>query len=262
MAWLRGGEALCNLPPKDAPHPVRLVLLGAPGVGKGTQAALLAEETDACHLSTGDVFRAALFGKIGPAAPAMARALECMRKGELVSDETVLDILRERVHCLRCRGGFLLDGFPRTTLQAEVLEQLLLREKRPLTAVINYEMPLEEIVERLSGRRVCSSCKAVYHLKNLPRAREGICDRCGAALYQREDDQVESVRVRMKTYLATTEPLVEFYRSRKLLIPISALGTAEEICRRTVKAVNDFRNGVNPPTSNSPVDHCSLPGKG
>jgi adenylate kinase len=235
-AWLEGPSATCSTPPEVA-RPWRLILLGAPGVGKGTQANLLRERLGACHLSTGDVFRAA--GKRDGCAPspAMAAALGFMRRGELVPDSTVWEMVRERSQCLHCRNGFILDGFPRTLLQAEALKGLMEEESLSLDAVLNYEMPLEEIVERLSGRRTCEKCKAVYHVTRQPSREAGVCDHCAGRLVQREDDRPESVTVRMQTYESCTAPLIEFYRNLGLLLPVSALGSPDEIYGRTSAAL-------------------------
>jgi adenylate kinase len=239
-AWLKGGAALCSITPKLPPGKTwRLVLLGAPGVGKGTQAQLLAEELGACHLSTGDVFRAAKCLTDGERSPALDHALGFMRRGELVPDEIVLDMVGERVGCLRCCGGFLLDGFPRTVAQAEALERLLQREKVALTAVLDYELPIETIVARLGGRRTCSGCKAVFHVTGLPPRVEDICDHCGGKLIQREDDRPEAIRVRMAAYEKSTRPLIEFYQQRGLLVTIAAAATPDETFQRTVKMLND-----------------------
>jgi adenylate kinase len=146
-------------------------------------------------------------------------------------------MVRERSACLRCRGGFILDGFPRTRLQAELLHQLMADEGIPLDAVVNYEMPIAEIVERLSGRRTCGKCKAVYHVTRQPSKTDGACDRCGGTLFQREDDRPEAVTVRMETYERSTAPLIEFYRGFGLLLPVAAAGSPEEICDCTLKAL-------------------------
>ena len=148
-------------------------------------------------------------------------------------DETVLGLIRDRLRCLRCPGGFLLDGFPRTVAQAEALEKILKDEKVELTAVLNYELPIERIVARISGRRTCAGCKAVYHVSTRPPKIAGICDHCGGELFQREDDRPESVEVRMKAYETSTKPLIDFYQKRGLLINISAEGSPEEIYQRT-----------------------------
>ena len=234
MAWLKGGEALCSKPPARAAGRIwRLVLLGAPGVGKGTQAGLLSERLGACQLSTGDIFRAAKCLGEGERSPALEAALHYMVRGDLVPDDTVLGIVQERMRCLRCCGGFLLDGFPRTVAQAKALENLLDQEKVPLTAVLNYELPIDQIVARLSGRRTCSQCKAVFHVMTMPPRVKDICDHCGGDLIQREDDRPESVRVRMEAYDKSTRPLIDFYQKRGLLVSINAEGSPEEIYQRT-----------------------------
>ena len=236
-AWLQGGESLCSVPAEPRARPKRLVLLGAPGVGKGTQAELLAVNLGACHLSTGDIFRAAKGLDACERTPALSAALEFMKRGDLVPDQTVLALVTERLRCLRCHGGFLLDGFPRTVAQAEALETLLSGQKVTLDAVVSYDLPLEEVVARLSGRRTCPGCKAVFHIAARPPRAEGICDHCGGKLYQREDDRPESIRVRMDAYEKSTAPLAEFYRKRDLLISVSADGSPEAIFERTIKAL-------------------------
>ena len=220
-----------------AAKPWRLVLLGAPGVGKGTQAFLLNQRLKACHLSTGDLFRAASKQKECDLSRAMRSAMEHMRRGELVPDATVWEMVKERSACLRCSGGFVLDGFPRTLGQAESLKKLMEKEKIPLTAVVNYELPLAEIVARLSGRRTCEKCKAVFHVTGQPSKIEGVCDRCGGRLFQREDDRAESVTVRMAAYERSTAPLIKFYGKLGLLLPVAATGSPDEICARTISAL-------------------------
>ena len=228
-AWLSGGTAQCERRPGSQEIPSRVILLGAPGVGKGTQAELLCAQLGACHLSTGDIFRAAKAMKGCERSPALTGALEYMRRGELVPDDTVLAVVAERVGCLRCEGGFLLDGFPRTVAQAEALEGLLRQENLKLDGVLSYELPLEQVVARLSGRRTCPGCKAVFHLQARPPKTEGVCDHCGGLLYQREDDRPESIRVRMAAYERSTAPLAEYYRQRNLLVPINAEGDRKSV---------------------------------
>jgi adenylate kinase len=227
----------CSEPTAAKSSPWRLVLLGAPGVGKGTQAFLLNQRLKACHLSTGDLFRAASKQSECDRSPAMKAAMDCMRRGELVSDATVWEMVRERATCIRCAGGFVLDGFPRTLGQAESLKQLMEAEKILLTAVVNYELPLAEIVARLSGRRTCEKCKAVFHVTRQPPIVESVCDNCGGPLFQREDDRPESITVRMAAYDRSTAPLIEFYKSLGLLLPVAATGSPDEICARTISSL-------------------------
>jgi adenylate kinase len=234
-AWLEGPSAPCYSQP-EVGCPWRLILLGAPGVGKGTQADLLHQRLGACHLSTGDVFRAAARSAC-TVTPAMVTALDFMRKGALVPDSTVWEMVRERSACLSCRGGFILDGFPRTLAQAESLQGLIQSEGWSLGAVVNYDLPLPEIVERLSGRRTCSQCKAVYHITRQPSRVEGACDRCSGRLFQREDDRPEAITVRMEAYERSTAPLINFYGELRLLVTIPATGTPDEICARTITAL-------------------------
>lgn len=236
-AWIKGATAQCEPAPEPTQFARRLVLLGAPGVGKGTQAEMLSEKLGACHLSTGDIFRAAKAMDTSERTPALTAALDYMRRGELVPDDTVLALVSERVGCLRCEGGFLLDGFPRTVAQAEALEKLLAGEKLKLDAVLSYELPLEQVVSRLSGRRTCPNCKAVFHIEARPPKVVGVCDHCGSKLYQREDDRPESIRVRMEAYERQTAPLTDFYRQRGLLVAISADGSPEEIFKRTLEVL-------------------------
>ena len=157
--WIKSGKARCSIPPEPRTQPTRLVLLGAPGVGKGTQAELLSASVGVCQLSTGDVFRASKCLPDAEQSPAMTEAVAYMKRGELVPDSTVLDIVRERARCLHCRGGFLLDGFPRTLPQAMALDKMLEVSHLGLGAVLNYTLPITTIVDRLSGRLTCAGCK-------------------------------------------------------------------------------------------------------
>jgi adenylate kinase len=233
-AWLRGGTVACELP-EPAPRPYRLVLLGPPGVGKGTQAELLGRALGACHLSTGDLFRAAR-DQAEP-SPAMGRAVSAMRRGDLVPDDVVVALVRERADCLRCGRGCLLDGFPRTVAQAQALDRMLEEQGVALDAVLSYELPTKEIVDRLSGRRSCPGCKAVYHESARPPRCAGVCDVCGARLVCREDDRPESIRVRLNAYEESTRPLADFYRRAGKLVSIRSAGTPEETLARTLNAL-------------------------
>ncbi|MGB8013550.1 MAG: nucleoside monophosphate kinase [Terriglobales bacterium] len=242
LTWLQGPSADCSAPPVDRKSPWRLVLLGAPGVGKGTQAELLTERLGACHLSTGDVFRAAGKRSDCDQSPAMKAALDYMRRGELVPDNTVWEMVRERSHCILGCGGFILDGFPRTLTQAESLKDLMEKEKIALSAVVNYELPLNEIVSRLSGRRTCEKCKAVYHVTERPPKVESLCDHCNGRLFQREDDRPESITVRMEAYERSTAPLIQFYKNLGVLMPIVAKGSPDEILSRTMEKIEKLTN--------------------
>lgn len=237
--WLLGTNDTCG-------HPIptgeswRLILLGAPGVGKGTQADLLTRELRACHLSTGDVFRAAAKSQC-ELSPAMQAATEYMRKGELVPDATVWQMIRERVGCLKCAGGFILDGFPRTLAQAESLRTLLQYQGLPIDAVISYELPVPEIVARLSGRRTCKGCRTAFHVVDRPAKVDGVCDRCGGELFQREDDRPESIKVRLEAYEQSTAPLIDFYTKLGLLLRVDATGSPETICAKSLAGLKSRR---------------------
>jgi adenylate kinase len=236
-AWLVKPGLPCEPDPVARARPLRVVLLGAPGVGKGTQAELIAARRRVCQLSTGDVFRAAKAADPCDRTPALEEALAYMQRGELVPDETVIAIVRERTACLRCDGGFLLDGFPRTVAQAQVLDEMLQAEGVALDAVLSFELPTERLVARLGGRRTCATCKSVYHVEARPAAREGVCDRCGGPLVVRDDDRPEAIMVRMRAYEASTAPLIEHYGAQGLLLPIQAEGTPEEIYARAEAAL-------------------------
>jgi len=236
-AWLKGGLSHCNHPPRSRQRPYRLLLLGAPGVGKGTQAEMICDRLGTCQLSTGDVFRFAKTQCDCDRTPALNEAFDFMKRGDLVPDQTVLRIVRERAACLECGGGFVLDGFPRTVAQAEALAKIFDQHKVAPQAVINYELPLKEIISRLGGRRTCEKCKAVFHVEKRPSRVYGVCDHCRGKLIQREDDRAEAVRTRMEAYERSTAPLADYYKQRGLLVSVSAEGTPEDIFERTVQAL-------------------------
>lgn len=237
IAWLRGPSSVCESIPQDSETPWRLVLLGPPGVGKGTQADLLSQHLGTCHLSTGDIFRAAGGSSECQQSPAMKQALEYMRRGELVPDSTVFELVRERIGCLCCDGGFILDGFPRTLSQALSLKELMSGHGLGLTAVVSYRLPVVEIVARLGGRRTCQKCKAVYHITERPPRVADRCDRCDGNLFQREDDRPDAIKVRLDAYERASAPVVAFYKNLCLLIEIEAAGSPEEICERTLNRI-------------------------
>jgi len=192
---------------------MRLVFLGPPGAGKGTQAETLVKKLEIPHISTGDIFRQAI--KEGTTLGQKAK--EYMDNGQLVPDEVTVGIVRERISQSDCSKGFLLDGFPRTVVQAEALDSILDEMKKSLNAVINIEVPKEKLVARLTGRRVCKACGSTYHiLYNSPKV-EGFCDKCGGELYQRGDDSETTVINRLSVYEKQTAPLIEYYQQRGLL---------------------------------------------
>ena len=210
-----------------------LVLFGPPGSGKGTQAELLREHQGLDHVAPGDMLRQHLAD--GTELGKMAKSY--MASGRLVPDEVIVQMIRERLEDEASSNGFILDGFPRTVAQAESLEKLLAGEKLKLDAVLSYDLPLEQVVSRLSGRRTCPNCKAVFHIEARPPKVAGVCDHCGGKLYQREDDRPESIRVRMEAYERSTAPLADFYRRRKLLLSIPAEGSPEDIFNRSLHAL-------------------------
>ncbi len=217
---------------------MNLVFLGLPGAGKGTQAALLAEEFDIPHISTGDMFREAVkqeteLGK---------KAKEYMDAGDLVPDQVTIGIVRERLAQDDCRRGFILDGFPRTITQAEALEEVLQELNRELDLALLIDAPEEELVERLTGRRVCQNCGATYHVKFDPPEVEGICDECGGRLEQRDDDKSETVKKRLEVNREKTEKMVNFYSSRGILTEIDARGEIEDIQEKIIRLIEDGLN--------------------
>ena len=187
--------------------------MGLPGAGKGTQAEKIVEKYNIPHISTGDMFRAAI--KEGTELGLKAKSF--MDKGELVPDEVTIGIVRERLSKDDCKKGFLLDGFPRTVAQAEALENILSELNRPIDYVINVDVDKDILMERLTGRRICKECGATYHLVFNPPAKEDVCDRCGGELYQRADDNAETVQNRLDVNLKQTKPLLSFYEDKGTL---------------------------------------------
>jgi adenylate kinase len=188
---------------------VNLILMGLPGAGKGTQAEKIVAKYEIPHISTGDMFRAAI--KEGTELGLKAKSF--MDKGELVPDEVTIGIVRERLGKDDCQKGFLLDGFPRTVAQASALEEILTDLERKIDYVININVDQEILMKRLTGRRICKDCGATYHLVFNPPAQEGVCDKCGGELYQRSDDNEETVANRLEVNIKQTKPLLDFYEN-------------------------------------------------
>ncbi|MBN1255675.1 MAG: adenylate kinase [Deltaproteobacteria bacterium] len=214
---------------------MNIILLGPPGSGKGTQAQKMVERYHIPQISTGDILR----GAVKEQTPLGVEAKRYMDQGQLVPDEVVVGIVRERLRGSDCDGGFILDGFPRTVPQAEALDSTLGEMQRSINHVVSIEVPNEELLKRLTGRRTCRNCGAMYHIIFGPPTKEGICDKCGGELYQRDDDQEETIRARLQVYEEQTAPLIAYYRKKELLRAIDGVGEVEEIFRNIVQAIED-----------------------
>jgi len=238
--WMRKLERsdLTTIKAKKGWLKMHLILFGPPGAGKGTQAERIAKKMGIPHISTGDMFREAAAKK----TELGFKVKEYMDKGELVPDDIVVRVVEERLKQSDCEKGFLLDGFPRTVFQAEVLDRILERLNRKVDAVINLEVGEEEIIRRLSNRRVCRVCGAVYHLIFNPPKVQGRCDKCGGELYQRDDDREEAIKRRLKVYLEQTKPLIEYYRKKGILVDVDgnkSIGEVEKSIEQILKEIKD-----------------------
>lgn len=192
---------------------MRFIFLGPPGAGKGTLAAKVAEGYDIPHISTGEIFRAAIKAQ----TPLGQKVQAIIDSGSLVGDDITIELVRERLGKDDARKGFILDGFPRTIPQAEALAGIA-----PVDAVVNFDIADEDVVERLSGRRVCRGCGQNYHARFVPPAEEGVCDKCGGELYTRDDDKIEAITHRLEVYRDQTAPLIDYYRRKNLMTDIDA----------------------------------------
>ncbi len=208
----------------------RIIFLGPPGAGKGTQAEKLSKYLGIKKISTGDILREAVY----KGTDLGKRAKEYMEKGELVPDDIMIGLIEEAIGSER---NFILDGFPRTLKQAESLDDMLSRKNLDITHVLLMDVPDEEIITRISKRRICPSCKAVYNLVYNPPKKDEVCDKCGEKLVQRKDDSEEVVRNRLRVYKESTQPLVGFYERRGLVKVIEGLGTPEEVFKRITEAL-------------------------
>ena len=212
---------------------VRVVLLGPPGAGKGTQGKLLRDRFEACQISTGDILRKAVADK----TPLGKEAESYLSRGELVPDDVIVRLVGERLKQKDCANGFVLDGFPRTLPQAESLEGILKTMALPLDAVLSIQVPHDVIVERLAGRRNCQNCGALYHVNFDPPSNGQTCDRCDVGLQQRDDDREETIITRLRVYESQTAPLANYYRDRGKLREINGVGKVEDIQKRIIEAV-------------------------
>ncbi len=231
---------MSRLVPAIPPVALDLVLIGAPGSGKGTQAVTLAKQLELPHIATGDLFRENLkkqteLGKL---------AKTYMDRGELVPDDVTDAMVEERLSRSDAREGFIMDGFPRTLHQAEALGEILSATHRHVAGAIHLNVPDEEIVQRLSGRWICRTCQAPYHLQFRAPQKPGVCDACSGVLYQRDDDKAETVIARLKTFHAQTKPVIQFYRDARLLIEVNGTGPVADVTHRTLEAAREIQERV------------------
>ena len=213
---------------------MKIIMLGAPGAGKGTQAKMIAEKFNIPHISTGDIFRA----NIKNGTELGKKAKEYMDKGQLVPDELTVEILLDRVAGDDCKNGYVLDGFPRTIPQADVLDKELTKLGDKVDFAINVDVPDENIVRRMSGRRACLKCGATYHIEHIPPKKEGICDKCGSELVQRDDDKPETVQNRLSVYHEQTQPLIDYYNKKNILKSVDGTKDMQEVFSDIVNILN------------------------
>lgn len=212
---------------------MRLVLLGAPGAGKGTQAKKLIEKYGIPQISTGDILRQA----VANGTPLGKEAKSYMDKGELVPDSVVLGLVEERLKQNDTGKGYILDGFPRNTAQAGALDTILKNLGKPLTAAVSVDVPLEDLMKRLTGRRTCKSCGQMYNVYFNSPKKEGVCDKCGGELYQRDDDKEATIRKRLEVYEAQTAPLADYYSKMGILKSVNGTGSIDDIFNKLTKAI-------------------------
>ncbi len=217
---------------------MKIIMLGAPGAGKGTQAKMIAEKYGIPHISTGDIFRA----NIKNATELGMEAKKYMDEGKLVPDELTVKILLDRVAQEDCKNGYVLDGFPRTIPQAEVLTAALEKMNDAVDFAIDVNVPDENIVNRMSGRRACLTCGATYHIVHIPPKQEGICDKCGSALVLRDDDKPETVLNRLKVYHDQTQPLIDYYTEKGILKTVDGTKDMQEVFEQIVSILSQEKN--------------------
>ncbi|MFZ3137115.1 MAG: adenylate kinase [Thermodesulfovibrionales bacterium] len=212
---------------------MRIVLLGAPGAGKGTQAKILIEKYGVPQISTGDLLRAAV-----AAGTALGKeAKSYMDKGELVPDSVVLGMVEERLKQDDCKKGYILDGFPRNTAQAEALDKMLASLNMSLTAALSVDVPFEDLMKRLTGRRTCKACGQMYNMYFKAPAKEAVCDKCSGELFQRDDDKEATIKKRLEVYTAQTEPLIGYYKNKGIVKSVSGTGSIDEIFKKVTEVL-------------------------
>jgi len=212
---------------------LNIILLGPPGCGKGTQAKMLTEKYHIPQISTGDILREAVKNK----TPLGLEAKTYMDSGKLVPDDVVIGIIQDRLKQPDCEKGFILDGFPRTVVQAEALDDTLKTMGKKIEHAISISVDEEELLRRLTGRRTCRSCGAMFHILFNPPKKEGICDKCSGELYQRDDDKEETIRNRLNVYNQQTAPLIDYYQKKELLRTIESVGKIEDIFRKIEEVI-------------------------
>jgi adenylate kinase len=209
----------------DFGEDMRIVLLGAPGAGKGTQAKKLIEKYSIPQISTGDILRKA----VADGTPLGKEAKAVMERGELVPDKVVLGLVEERLKQDDCRKGYILDGFPRNTAQAKALDTILSSMGAPLTMALSIDVDKDDLMKRLTGRRTCKNCQQMYNVYFSQPRKNGVCDRCGGELYQRDDDKEDTIRKRLEVYEAQTAPLIDYYSKKGILKSVKGIGTIDDI---------------------------------
>ncbi|MFN2557423.1 MAG: adenylate kinase [Nitriliruptorales bacterium] len=218
---------------------MRLVLVGPPGAGKGTQAARISDEYAIPHIATGEMLRE----NVRQETELGKQAKRYMDKGELVPDELIVDMVRERLAGSDGEDGFILDGFPRTVPQAQALDDVLAELDQPLDVVVRMTIGEDEVLRRITGRRVCEDCGQIYHVETDPPEQEGVCDECGGDLFQRDDDTEEIVRERLAAYREQTQEVVSFYEDRGLLRDVDAEGKVDEVTERIFDVLDEYAEG-------------------
>ncbi|HCJ76342.1 adenylate kinase [Thermoguttaceae bacterium LCP21S3_D4] len=214
---------------------MKIIMLGAPGAGKGTQAKQIADKYSIPHISTGDIFRA----NIKNGTELGKKAKQYMDQGALVPDELTCDLVMDRIQQDDCKNGFVLDGFPRTIPQAEALDAALEKINEKMDYAIDVDVPDENIVNRMSGRRACLNCGATYHLISIPPKVEGICDRCGSEIVLRDDDKPETVQKRLKVYHEQTQPLIDYYKNQGILKSVDGTQPMDEVFKAIVTILGE-----------------------